>query len=173
MKRLARSRERIAVKGRGRSSRYEKTCCEKDEEKCRESMDSRVSNSARQGGIVDGCIIFTLERQRQNVQSKRPQNVISATRNRSLNYTERLANLMFCVRRHLMITQVGTSHYLHTSSYSGCEFCSPQKSHSGRKEDIEVRISAGISQSVELYIPFTPLLISFFPHPLQSPASNP
>lgn len=46
MKRLARSRERIAVKGRGRSSRYEKTCCEKDEEECGESMGSRVSNSA-------------------------------------------------------------------------------------------------------------------------------
>lgn len=89
------------------------------------------------------------------------------------NYTERLANLRFCVRRHAMITQVGTSHYLHTSSHSGCEFCTPQKSHSGRKEGIEVRISAGISQSVELYIPFTPLLISFFSRPLQSSASNP
>lgn len=92
------------------------------------------------------------------------------------DYTERLANLMFCVRRHAMIIQVGTSHYLHTSSHSGCEFCTPQKSHSGRKEGIEVRISAGISQSVELYIPFTPLLISFsliHCNPLQATRKRP
>lgn len=42
-KRLASSGERIAIKGRGRGSTYKKTCCEKCEEKCGESMDSRVS----------------------------------------------------------------------------------------------------------------------------------
>lgn len=87
MKRLARSRERIAVKGRGRSSTYEKTCCEKDEEKCGESMDSRVSNSAadehaRVGSSMDVYYFYT-RAAATNVQPKRPQNVISATRNRS------------------------------------------------------------------------------------------
>lgn len=74
-KRLASSGERIAIKGRGRGSTYKKTCCEKCEEKCGESMDSRVSEYSAAAeharvGSIDESIIFTLEHQRQTCNQK-------------------------------------------------------------------------------------------------------